>query len=192
MEIFASWFERACDEELPEPNAMVLATVDECGAPHQRVVLLKYFDRDGFVFFTNYGSNKAKEIAVNPRVSLYFSWPRLGRAMRVLGAAEKTTKAESMRYFMSRPRESQLGAWVSQQSEVVSSRQLLLQKLAQLRQQFRNRDISLPSFWGGYRVKADEFEFMEKLRSARQGSRMVRVVEREGRWQDEEIYEIFE
>jgi pyridoxamine 5'-phosphate oxidase len=158
---FSSWFGHATELDVHEPNAMTLATVDAVGMPCQRTVLLKYFDRDGFVFFTNYGSRKAEQIATNPCVSLLFPWISLERQVIIQGRAEKTSTAESLRYFTSRPRESQIGAWVSNQSEVISSRKFLMQKLAEIRNKFQHGDIPLPSFWGGYRVVPEAIEFWQ-------------------------------
>ncbi|MEM1085377.1 MAG: pyridoxamine 5'-phosphate oxidase [Verrucomicrobiota bacterium] len=158
---FSAWFEQAVELKIPEPNAMSLATVDADGMPLLRTVLLKYFDQQGFVFFTNYESRKAAHIDANPRVSLLFPWVTLERQVIIQGRAEKITAAESLRYFSSRPRESQLGAWVSSQSSVISSRQLLMQKLAELKDKFSHGEIPLPSFWGGFRVVPETLEFWQ-------------------------------
>jgi len=146
---------------LHEPNAMTLATVDEFGMPYQRTVLLKYFDGGGFVFFTNYASRKAKQMELNPKVSLLFPWITLERQVIIQGSIEKISTAESLKYFASRPRESQIGAWVSNQSEVVTSRKFLLQKLAEIREKFAHGEVPLPSFWGGYRVVPQMMEFWQ-------------------------------
>jgi pyridoxamine 5'-phosphate oxidase len=158
---FSLWFSQAMELKVHEPNAMTLATVDENGMPYQRTVLLKYFDGDGFVFFTNYQSRKAKQIADNPRVSLLFPWITLERQVIVQGTAEKISTAESLKYFASRPRESQIGAWVSNQSEVITSRKFLMQKLAEIKDKFSHGEIPLPSFWGGYRVRPAMIEFWQ-------------------------------
>ncbi len=158
---FSEWFIQATEMELHEPNAMTLATVDASGMPFQRTVLLKYFDRDGFVFFTNYGSRKAEQIAANPQVSLLFPWITLERQVILQGRAEKISTAESLRYFASRPRDSQIGAWVSNQSEVITSRKFLMQKLSEIREKFQHGEIPLPSFWGGYRVVPTAIEFWQ-------------------------------
>lgn len=158
---FERWFQQAVELGLHEPNAMSLATVDAAGMPLLRTVLLKYFDVNGFVFFTNYQSRKAKHIADNPQVSLLFPWVILERQVIVQGRAEKISAAESLKYFSSRPRESQLGAWVSDQSSVISSRKLLLQKLAEIKDKFAHGEIPLPSFWGGYRVVPETIEFWQ-------------------------------
>jgi pyridoxamine 5'-phosphate oxidase len=122
---FSLWFEQACQADILEPNALVLATVSPSGQPWQRTVLLKYVDQDGFVFFTNYGSRKAQHIETNTQVSLLFPWYALERQLAIRGTAQRISSAESLKYFLSRPRGSQLGAWVSQQSSIISSRQLL-------------------------------------------------------------------
>ena len=158
---FSEWFIQACELTVHEPNAMSLATADEAGMTYQRTVLLKYYDHDGFVFFTNYGSRKAKQIAANPQVSLMFPWLTLERQVVIQGLAEKISTAESLRYFASRPRESQIGAWVSNQSEVITSRKFLMQKLAEMREKFRQGEIPLPSSWGGYRVVPAAIEFWQ-------------------------------
>ena len=158
---FSEWFSQATELGLHEPNAMTLATVDESGMPYQRTVLLKYYDSDGFVFFTNYGSRKARQMAQNPRVSLLFPWILLERQIIIQGMVEKISSAESLKYFTSRPRESQIGAWVSNQSEVITSRKFLMQKLAEIQEKFSHGEIPLPSFWGGYRVVPQMIEFWQ-------------------------------
>ncbi|TAE73310.1 MAG: pyridoxamine 5'-phosphate oxidase [Verrucomicrobia bacterium] len=158
---FEQWFQQAMDLELHEPNAMSLATADSEGRPLLRTVLLKYFDHSGFVFFTNYESRKARHIQENSQVSLLFPWIPLERQVIVQGRAEKISTAESLGYFSSRPRESQLGAWVSSQSSVISSRKLLVQKLEEIREKFRQGEIPLPSFWGGFRVVPESIEFWQ-------------------------------
>ena len=158
---FTLWFQQAIELQVHEPNAMTLATVDAQGRPLQRTVLLKYFDQQGFVFFTNYESRKARQIAQNPHVCLLFPWITLERQVIIQGRAEKISTAESLKYFTSRPRESQLGAWVSQQSSVISSRKLLMQKLQEIGDKFKHGEIPLPSFWGGFRVVPETMEFWQ-------------------------------
>ena len=158
---FSGWFEQARNTSIVDPTAMVLATVSAAGQPSQRSVLLKYFDDDGFVFFTNYGSRKAEEIAENDRVSLLFVWLELDRQVRINGQAEKISTADSARYFVSRPPDSQVAAWVSSQSRQLSSRQALMQKFSEMKKKFGEGKIPLPSFWGGYRVVPDEIEFWQ-------------------------------
>ncbi|ADW18108.1 Pyridoxamine 5'-phosphate oxidase [Desulfobulbus propionicus DSM 2032] len=158
---FAHWFQEACDAGLPEPNAMTLATVGADGQPTLRTVLLKLFDTNGFVFYTNYGSRKARQIGENHKVALLFPWVKLARQVAITGTAEKVSSAESARYFASRPRESQLGAWISKQSAVLTSRQLLMMELEKMKNKFLKGEIPLPDFWGGYRVRPDTVEFWQ-------------------------------
>jgi len=158
---FEQWFNDAIETKILEPNAMSLATVDTQGCPSIRTVLLKLFDEKGFVFFSNYQSQKAKDIAQNPHVALHFAWLDLQRQLRIEGDIEKISTKESLTYFLSRPRGSQLGAWASNQSEIVSSRSLLESKFFELKQKFANGVVPLPDFWGGYRVKPRRFEFWQ-------------------------------
>ncbi len=162
---FELWFEQALAGNMLEPNAMSLASVSPEGQPSVRTVLLKYFDEEGFVFFTNYESRKAREIADNPRVALLFPWLELERQVQISGTASKISHAESLKYFLSRPHGSQLGAWVSQQSSVISSRQMLLSKFDELKRKFQAGQVPLPSFWGGYRIVPDTFEFWQGRQS---------------------------
>ena len=156
---FAEWFEEAREYEILEPNAMSLCTVDGNGQPSVRTVLLKYFDETGFVFFTNHGSKKAKDIKTNPHVAVLFPWLKLQRQVRLEGTAEKVSFLEASKYFASRPRGSQLGAWVSDQSQSVSNRQLLQDKFKQLKDRFLGKDVPMPKMWGGYRIVPNRFEF---------------------------------
>jgi pyridoxamine 5'-phosphate oxidase len=158
---FEIWFRQAREAGLTDPNAMSLATVDEQARPALRTVLLKFWSRDGFVFYTNYESAKARHLAANPEAALLFLWLPLERQVIIRGGVEKVSTAESMKYFLSRPRGSQLGAWVSQQSSVVSSRSLLEAKLEEMKRKFANREVSLPSFWGGFRVVPRTVEFWQ-------------------------------
>ncbi|QEF97474.1 Pyridoxine/pyridoxamine 5'-phosphate oxidase [Stieleria maiorica] len=158
---FERWYQQATQAELLEPNAMVLATVDAEGQPTQRTVLLKYFDTRGLVFFTNHESRKARQIGLNPRVSILFLWLPLQRQVEIGGTARKVSTAESLKYFVTRPRGSRLGAWVSQQSEIVSSRSLLEAKMQEMKQRFASKEVPLPSFWGGYRIEPTRFEFWQ-------------------------------
>lgn len=158
---FDAWFKEAQTAEILEPNAMSLATATKDAFPSIRTVLLKYFDENGFVFYTNYQSRKAKEIAENPKASLLFTWLPLQRQVRIKGSVEKVSALESMKYFQKRPRESQIGAWVSQQSEVISSRQLLLNQFEKMKARFKNGAIPLPEAWGGYRVIPQQIEFWQ-------------------------------
>jgi pyridoxamine 5'-phosphate oxidase len=158
---FNAWFEQARITDIADPTAMVLATVSADGQPSQRSVLLKYFDTNGFVFFTNYGSRKATEIASNSKVSLLFVWLELERQIIVSGTASRISTADSARYFMSRPKDSQVAAWVSSQSHPLSSRQMLLQKFHEMKTKFAEGKIPLPTFWGGFRVVPTAIEFWQ-------------------------------
>ena len=158
---FETWFKDARDCGIIEPNAMILATADVDTGPTARTVLLKYFDRSGFVFFTNYNSRKAIHIEANPNVALLFPWFAIQRQVEINGQVEKVSTAESIKYFAKRPRGSQLGAWVSQQSSVISARSLLQNKLADFKKQFSSGDIPKPASWGGFRVKPQRFEFWQ-------------------------------
>lgn len=162
IEQFQSWLKVAVELELNrQPTGMVLATVDEQGAPSQRTVLLKHLDDDGFVFYTNLGSRKASEIAGNNQVSLLFPWIALERQVIVYGRAEKLSVAQATRYFLTRPRGSRLAAWASEQSRGISSRKLLDQAFEQIKSRFSDGEIPLPSFWGGYRVRHHAIEFWQ-------------------------------
>jgi pyridoxamine 5'-phosphate oxidase len=158
---FRLWFEEARASGIPEPNAMTLGTADQSGLVSCRTVLLKAFDERGFVFFTNYGSRKAQQIAENPRAALLFPWVTLARQIEIAGPVEKISPAESLAYFMSRPMGSRLGAWVSDQSQVISSRNILLAKFAELKMKFADGEIPKPDFWGGYRVIPQSMEFWQ-------------------------------
>ncbi len=158
---FEHWFREACDTGRKDPNAMSLASVDAEGRPSARTVLLKYFDNKGFVFFTNLESKKAMHIRDNPNVALLFFWRELGRQVSIRGTADRISTAETLKYFATRPRGSQVGAWVSAQSSVISSRSLLESKYEEIKRKFADKEVPLPSFWGGYRVRPREFEFWQ-------------------------------
>jgi len=162
---FSTWFEQARKTQIADPTAMVLATVDGQGRPSQRTVLLKYFDEKGFVFFTNFESRKAMEIKENAHVSLLFVWLDLERQVMINGTASKISTAESAKYFMSRPKESQMAAWVSSQSHTLSSRQILMQKFQEMKTKIGEGKVPLPSFWGGFRVEPLEIEFWQGRKS---------------------------
>lgn len=157
---FRKWFGEAVAAELVEPNAMVLSTTDG-HRPSSRTVLLKAYDERGFVFFTNYESRKAQDIAADPNASLLFPWYPLERQVGILGRAERISTAESLAYFTSRPHGSRLGAWVSQQSSVINSRKLLEMKWDEMKRKFADGEVPLPSFWGGIRVVPTEIEFWQ-------------------------------
>jgi pyridoxamine 5'-phosphate oxidase len=161
VEQFGRWFGQAREVQQPEVNACALATVGLDGRPNARTVLLKYFDADGFVFFTNMESRKSREMAENPSVAMLFFWQTLERQASIRGTAERIGATEAMRYFARRPRNSQLGAWVSEQSAVITSRSVLEMKLDELKRKFAAGEVPLPSFWGGYRVRPEEVEFWQ-------------------------------
>ncbi len=183
---FEAWFQDACDSPDLDPNAMALATVDELGRAHNRTVLLKYFDESGFVFFTNFESKKATQIDANENVALLFFWRDLGRQVIIRGAAAKVPTRETLKYFATRPRGSQLGAWVSQQSSIVSSRALLEAKFEEMKRKFANKEVPLPSFWGGYRVLPTEFEFWQGM-SLRLHDRFLYTRQDDDSWQIERL-----
>jgi pyridoxamine 5'-phosphate oxidase len=158
---FGLWFNDAVAAGVAEPNAMTLATVDRAGRPSARVVLLKDFDRRGFTFYTNYLSRKGRELADNPRAALCFYWQPVERQVRVEGAVERVSRADSERYFHSRPLAAQVGAWVSRQSEVIASRAELERRQAELAARFGNDPVPLPDHWGGYRVVPETVEFWQ-------------------------------
>lgn len=158
---FAAWFTAAVEAGIRDVNAMALATATRDGRPSVRIVLLKGFADDGFTFFTNYDSQKGRELEENPRAELCIYWPQLERQIRVSGAVERTTRDESARYFHSRPTGSQLGAWVSRQSEVIDGRRILDARLAEMNERFGGNEIPLPTHWGGYRVRPETIEFWQ-------------------------------
>jgi len=162
---FEKWYAQTIDCEIYEPGAMSLATVDKNGQPWQRIVLLKLFDEKGFVFFTNYESRKARQIAENAHVSVLFPWQALGRQVKLTGVAQKISSAESFSYFTTRPRGSQIGAWTSQQSQMINSRSMLETAYDSMKRKFENKEIPLPPFWGGYRITPDTFEFWQARES---------------------------
>jgi pyridoxamine 5'-phosphate oxidase len=156
---FEKWLGEAKTADINDPTAMMVATVDRHGQPSQRTVLLKQFNQQGFVFYTNLDSKKARQIATNDRVSLIFPWLSLERQVIIAGRAERVSAKESLDYFLSRPRDSQLAAWVSRQSSPVSSRAMMMEKFAEIKSRFAQGEIPLPKFWGGYRVVPERIEF---------------------------------
>lgn len=158
---FKQWFEEALASEVLEPNGMVLSTIGKDGYPHGRVVLLKDVNSLGFSFYTNYLSHKGEELAQNPVASLTFWWPELERQVRILGKVVKVSESESDTYFGVRPRGSQIGAWVSAQSQIIANREILVEKLATLEAQFADQAVPRPAHWGGYRVLPHQIEFWQ-------------------------------
>lgn len=159
--LFEKWLKQACEARLSDPTAMCVATVDENGQPYQRIVLLKHFDEKGLVFYTNLGSRKASHLEHNQHISLLFPWYPLERQVCFLGTAEKLSPIEVIKYFHSRPKDSQIAAWASQQSSRISARGVLESKFLELKQKFQQGEVPLPSFWGGYRVTFDSVEFWQ-------------------------------
>ncbi len=161
LQQFRAWFDEALAAQLPEPTAMTLATADAHGVPSARTVLLKGIDETGFVWYTNYASEKGQCLEQNPVAALLFFWPELERQIRISGTVERVSREESEAYFHSRPRESQLGAWASHQSTVVASREELEQSFTAMQQQFADGEIPLPPTWGGYRLTPLRIEFWQ-------------------------------
>ncbi len=161
LRLFRKWFRDAEHAGEPLAEAMALATATRDGRPAVRMVLHRGFSRGGFVFYTNYNSPKAADLLENPRAAFVFHWPRLERQVRIEGRVEKLTRAESNRYFQTRPRESQLSAWASPQSETIADRSFLEAQFARVQTRFGNRTIPCPPFWGGFRIVANCIEFWQ-------------------------------
>jgi len=156
---FQLWFADAVAANVKLPEAMTLATASPDGRPTARMVLLKQVDQDGFVFFTNYRSTKARQLDVNPYAALVFYWPVLDRQVRIEGSVTRVSAEESSEYFQTRPRESQIGAWASEQSDVITSREVLEQRAKDLESLYFDREIDRPEHWGGYRLTPERIEF---------------------------------
>ena len=177
---FRQWLREAAGRRAPLPEIMTLATATRSGRPSARTLLLRIFDNSGFVFYTNYSGRKGKELAENPRAALVFYWPRLGRQIRVEGSVAKVSPRESDNYFSSRPRDSQLSAWASQQSRVVRNRRFLEEQVKRFDQKYF-REVPRPPNWGGYRLQPSVFEFWkerpgrlhDRLRYRRSGGRWI-------------------
>ena len=183
---FDTWFQQALAVGLPEPNAMTLATATLDGKPSARIVLLKGFDERGFVFFTNYESQKGRELSANPEVALVCCWMELERQVRISGRASRVSAEESEEYFQSRPLGSQLGAWASQQSQVIDGRKTLEDRLEQLTQEYQAKPVPLPPYWGGYRVAPDMLEFWQG-RPNRLHDRLRYTLQRGNNWRIERL-----
>lgn len=183
---FELWFNQAINAGLREPNAMALATTGSDMLPNIRTVLLKIFDESGFVFFSNYKSKKAQDIEENPQAGILFPWLDLDRQVKIEGDIEKISSKESLKYFLSRPKGSQLGAWVSHQSEVVSSRSLLEAKFNEIKNKFVKGEIPFPDFWGGYIVKPKKIEFWQ-AGTNRLHDRFVYTLQENGSWEIERL-----
>ncbi len=186
IQFFEHWLKQAIDAKLPDPTAMTVATVDETGQPFQRIVLLKHVDDGGFVFYTNLGSRKAKQLVDNAKISLHFPWHPLERQVHITGEAVRLSKMEVMKYFLSRPKESQLAAWASRQSERISARSALESKYMELKQQFDKGEVPVPTFWGGFRVKPESFEFWQGGEH-RLHDRFIYQGEEKGHWDIERL-----
>ncbi|MDR3626405.1 MAG: pyridoxamine 5'-phosphate oxidase [Ignavibacteriaceae bacterium] len=158
---FSKWMEEAVKSNIIDPNAMVLATADRNAHPAARVVLLKGFDSEGFVFFTNYESKKGKSLIVNPNASILFFWKEFERQIRISGRVKKVFQAESLEYFNSRPFESRIAAWASNQSKVIPDREYLEKRFNELKEKHKDGEVPLPPFWGGFKLFADSFEFWQ-------------------------------
>ena len=178
---FTLWFTAAANAGVRDVNAMSLATATPEGEPSVRIVLLKGFDERGFVFFTNHSSEKGKQLKANPRAALALYWVQLERQIRIAGSVEQTSREESEHYFHSRPHGSQLGAWVSRQSEAIDSRQILDARLAKITERYAEGTVPLPPHWGGYRVKAETIEFWQG-RQNRLHDRFRYTRQTEGAW----------
>lgn len=179
---FANWFEMALNAQIPDPNSMTLATVGLTGKPSSRVVLLKGYDRQGFIFYTNYHSRKSQELEAHPWAALTFWWVALERQVRIEGRAEKISAAASDAYFHSRPRDSQLGAYASPQSQVISDRSVLEQNLADLEKKYAGEElIPRPDHWGGWRIVPEAIEFWQG-RSSRLHDRLLYQLQTDGSW----------
>ena len=178
---FGNWFTAAIEAQIRDVNAMSLATATASGRPSVRIVLLKGFDHDGFVFFTNYESEKGKQLGQNPYAALGFYWIELDRQIRISGKTVQTSREESERYFHSRPLGSQLGAWASRQSEVLDARRVLDARMAQMTERFAGKPVPLPPHWGGYRLKPDQMEFWQG-RTNRLHDRFRYTLQTEGKW----------
>ncbi len=178
---FGNWFTAAIEAQIRDVNAMSLATASADGRPSVRIVLLKGFDHDGFVFFSNYESEKGQQLAVNPYAALCFYWIELDRQIRISGKTTTTSREESARYFHSRPLGSQLGAWASRQTEVLDGRRVLDARMAQMTERFAEKPVALPPHWGGYRLKPDRLEFWQG-RANRLHDRFRYTLQGDGTW----------
>jgi pyridoxamine 5'-phosphate oxidase len=181
LKLFQRWFAEARATGLPLPEAMTLATASKDGKPSARLVLLKQADEHGFVFYTNYRSPKARELDANPFASLVFFWPQLERQVRIEGTVTRVSPAESDDYFRTRPRESQIGALASPQSDVISGRDVLQQRFDELEAAYRDREIERPANWGGYRLRPERIEFW-KGRPGRLHDRLLYEPQADGSW----------
>ena len=184
---FEHWFRDACDSDRMDPNAMTLSTADADNRPASRTVLLKYFDERGLVFFTNLESRKAGHIAGNAHVALLFFWRELGRQISIRGTAARIPTMETLRYFATRPRGSQIGAWASPQSQVITSRSLLDARFEEMKHKLHEHEIPLPAFWGGFRVRPSTIEFWQARTNRLHDRFIYSHNEDEGDWRIERL-----
>ncbi len=182
---FSKWFNQAADSEIIEPTAMMVATANKKGIPSLRTVLLKAFDLEGFIFFTNYKSGKGKELSENPFAEILFLWKELERQVRISGKAEKIPKKQSEDYFKTRPYESKIGAWASEQSSIISSREFLDQKFKEYLQKYPDNNVPMPEYWGGFKLFPHKFEFWQG-RKHRLHDRICYIKNRD-RWEIERL-----
>jgi pyridoxamine 5'-phosphate oxidase len=183
---FGKWFQESLEAEVNEANAMTLATADRKGRPSARIVLLKGFDEDGFVFFTNYKSEKGRDLKENPYAALVFFWPELERQIRISGKVKRISATESEDYFNSRPLESRIGAIASSQSEVIASREVLEEKFERIKEAFMNREPERPRNWGGFILKPITVEFWQG-RPNRLHDRILFSRKKKGSWKIERL-----
>ncbi len=181
IELFERWLKEAIDAGMYDPNGVVVSTVDASGQPYSRMVLLKNYDDKSLVFFTNLGSRKAQQLAQNPKICMLFPWYFLERQVMFIGTAQKLSIPEVVKYFHSRPRDSQIGAWASHQSSRISARSALESKFMELKEKFKNGEVPLPTFWGGYRVYFHQVEFWQG-RENRLHDRFIYDLQEDGSW----------
>ena len=181
IELFERWLKEAIDAGMYDPNGVVVSTVDASGQPYSRMVLLKNYDEKSLVFFTNLGSRKAQQLAQNPKICMLFPWYFLERQVMFIGTAQKLSIPEVVKYFHSRPRDSQIGAWASHQSSRISARSALESKFMELKEKFKNGEVPLTTFWGGYRVYFHQVEFWQG-RENRLHDRFIYDLQEDGSW----------